>query len=287
MRIPGYGRSIKWLTSKVADANKASFLKDLKILYKADRQMEKLPLEIVSFSGKKGFADQCYSILSFLRNVGEPVAWTIYNDGTYDQEEINLFQTLPWVAVVPYVKNIQEAPEIIVRFSEKDIWGKRLVAYMTHRLSITTIFTDSDILFYQEFKKIIPLIRTGNWFMNDTGPNFDSFYCASGLAASSPYLNAGFLIFNSPPKWDILIKYIDDRMKAGNVEHYTEQTAVHKMMVETGQGKTLDENLFILNASDHFTWRVHFAIDKIALRHFVSPVRHKMWQTSWKKVLGI
>lgn len=285
MRIPGYGRSIKWIICKVADSNKTSFLKELKKIYKANKKTEKVPMEVISFSGTKAYADQCYSILSFLKNVGEPIHWTIYSDGTYTQEEIELLQSLSWISVIPYNKNIDQAPEVLIRFADKYVWGKRLIAYVTHPIKTTTIFTDSDILFYPEFKRVIPSIQKGNWFIDDTGPHFDSYYMNNGYAVAAPFLNAGFLIFNDTPNWNVLLNYINDRLKDGNVEHYTDQTAFHKMVVETGLGTPLSNNLFILSCSDHFTHRVHFNVDKIALRHFVSPVRHKMWQTHWKKVL--
>ena len=44
---------------------------------------------------------------------------------------------------------------------------------------------------------------------------------------------------------------------------------------------------FVVGGKDGF--RLSHCVDynEISVRHFVGPVRHKMWQYSWKKILGI
>jgi hypothetical protein len=158
---------------------------------------------------------------------------------------------------------------------------------MNHPITQTTVFTDSDILFYKGFNRFISEISKHNWFISDTGPHFDDYYYKQFGKPQGRCVNAGFLIFNKTPHWEKAINYILDRPDDSSWEHFTEQAAMHYMLNSDVDCKTLNDDYFTLSASDSFKFSVDYDINTIALRHFVGPVRHKMWQTSWKKVLGI
>ncbi len=94
------GRIKRKIVEHISASNKESFLK---------WQSQHLPkttgdinYDVVSFSGAKAFADQLLSIYTFYRNVGKPVSWKIYSDGTYSQEQILALESIEGVKVLPF-----------------------------------------------------------------------------------------------------------------------------------------------------------------------------------------
>ena len=49
----------------------------------------------------------------------------------------------------------------------------------------------------------------------------------------------------------------------------------------------LDPRRFILDSGDQFDFSYLLPFDKIAIRHYTGPVRHKMWQAGWRNQLKI
>jgi hypothetical protein len=286
--IPGYGRVAQWYAKQLGQSNFRQLEKYLsRLIEKAAIATPTQGLNIVSFSGHKTLVEQLYSMLSFYYNVGLPHSWIVYSDKTHTAKEIELLQRLPHVKVLPWDAQLNIKYDQLLQFGKFNVWGNRLHAYLNHPIAETTIFTDSDILFYKGFKDFIPLINKNNWFIRDTSPHFDQYFFEQVGNPAGPFVNAGFLIFNKLPCWQRAIDFILDRPNEESWEHFTEQAAIHHMMITDTNTKMLDANYFILSASDSFKFSVDYDINTIALRHFVSPVRHKMWQTPWKKVLGV
>jgi hypothetical protein len=77
-----------------------------------------------------------------------------------------------------------------------------------------------------------------------------------------------------------------DKIEHSELHYWSDQTAVH-ILAQREQYKVMPADHFVVDGKDSFKLLHAFDYNKIALRHFVGPVRHKMWQYPWKKVLGI
>ena len=44
----------------------------------------------------------------------------------------------------------------------------------------------------------------------------------------------------------------------------------------------LDPRQFIIDSTDQFDFALKYYPESIAMRHYTSPVRHKMWQRGWQ-----
>lgn len=287
MLVPGYGRLAQWYSKKIAAKNFHSFTENFPSLVAAIPSSTTLPLDMVSFSASKTMVEQIYSILSFYYNIGKPSLWTIYSDKSHSREEIQLLSQIPNVRVLPWDAHLKNNYAKLMEFGKINIWGNRLHAYLNHNIKSTTIFTDSDILFYKPFTRFLNMIRLDNWFIPDGHPHFDKYYFQKFGQPDPPYVNAGFMILNNVPDWERAIDYIFNRPDAASWEHFTEQASIHYMLQPGKFSKPLDTGYFILSLSDSFKIGNDYNPSKIALRHFVSPVRHKMWQKHWEKVLTI
>jgi hypothetical protein len=288
VKIRGVGRLFILYLLLKSKINIILFRIHYKTILKSLPNRPKIPFHFVSFSGAKTFYDQLLSILSFYYNVGSPISWTIYSDGTYSPSQISIFYKFNFVKLVNWDSNLKIKYKGLLDFGKKFIWGNRLHAYLNHTVSPTTIFLDSDILFYKGFSIYLSIINKSNWYIQDTGPHLDKYYFTKYKENDNHFINAGFLVINESPNWGLAVDYIVNRNdKDCSWEHFTEQAAINYMIKNDSTFHPLSEEKFILSCKDSFDIYHKFDIKKIALRHYVSPVRHKMWQYPWKKILGI
>lgn len=70
------------------------------------------------------------------------------------------------------------------------------------------------------------------------------------------------------------------------MNYWSDQTAFHILTQKEGF-IALPKEKFVTGGKDAFTIKNSVDYSKIALRHFVGPVRHKMWQMNWNTILGI
>lgn len=276
------GRIKRKIVEQISASNKESFLK---------WQSQHLPkttgdinYDLVSFSGAKAFADQLLSIYTFYRNVGKPVSWKIYSDDTYSQEQILALESIEGVKVLPFRFDAEVLPSTAL---SKYPTLKKVEILNQLNYSRTTVFTDSDILFYPSFKKYIDLINQKNWYLVDEGNGyFDNELFTEYPVINHPF-NFGLLVINEQPDLRILNEYIASRINANQLNYWSDQTGFQLMIIKNKSFEPLPKEEFKVGGNDSF--RLSHCVDynKIALRHFVGPVRHKMWQYSWKKVLSV
>ena len=192
------GRFQKAIAKKIAEVNKRKFNENLNILC-AKKYDTIIDLHVVSMSGNLFFLDQLYSLLSFVSNVGEPLKWTIYSDGTYTKEQIEKLMSFNFVEVIYRESSKSILPDSIIKVHP---FLKRLDYYANHELKGTTIFCDSDILFYSGFKNYIKTLKSKNWYLADESAiYFDKEYLE--LNENNMFgVNAGFLIINTQIEWN-------------------------------------------------------------------------------------
>lgn len=288
--IKGQGRFNLYVAKKIAANSRKYFLAYCKttILEAEKNSATKTDVKIFSFSGNAYFQEQLFSIAQYVKKVGVPNQWLIVNDGTYNLKQIDFLQNFPFVKVVEFdwVQNTKF--ELLRKYANKHVWAKIFYAYFNFldNLTETTIYLEADILVFDKFNYYCHLFKSKNWYLADTGPHFDSYYYQDNKLPMFD-VNNGFAIYNSRPPIEIAYEYLTSRFEQGNFEYFTPQGAMQLMIAEDKSANFLDPRYFVVNCSDHFKIGKDFRAESLALRHFVGPVRHKMWQYSWKKVLGV
>lgn len=276
------GRTKRFLAEKMALMNKANFNSWQKSQSQNffHNKNSVTHFKVVSFSGSKFLMDQLLSIYSFYLNVGIPNEWTIFSDGSYSKEEIERLTALPNVRVE--TSNIRDILSKEIMNQRPTL--KKIFIYEEVEINNTTIFVDSDVLFYPTFKGFIPEFNMHNWYIVDEGtgyfdPDFKNDY-------SRPPLNLGLLILNSKPNWDLARNYIYQKIESGQISYWSDQTACHVMASKSDDFKSLPREKFVVGGTDAFALNHCVDYNLIAVRHFVGPVRHKMWQYPWRKSLN-
>jgi hypothetical protein len=157
---------------------------------------------------------------------------------------------------------------------------KKLLSFANISVNGCTILLDSDVLFFNKFEEYLPtLINKNNWYLSDLHPHFDEDY---HYKPHQNYTNSGFIVLNSSISWEQGVQYLLKRIECNlPIAHFTEQTAV-EIVVKENQFRFLDPRLFLLELKDHFTYSSIYNHRQLAIRHFVGPIRFRMWLTAKK-----
>ena len=271
------GRYIKKYIQLVGARNKKSFQKNLEMILSKIPSKE-IDVDIVSMSGSKYFYDQLLSLFSFYYNVGTPSSFTIYNDGSYTSEQI---------ALLSRIKNVCVKDFYIEKYcNEFKLFPTLKKIYILQQLipKQTTFFSDSDILFFPSFSKNINLLRQYNCYLVDENNFYFDEFMPNDINIDFP-LNLGFLVLNSTPNWSIVNEYIDKRIAEKKLHYWTDQTAMHILAIKE-KFWALPKKEFVVGGKDAFKTKDVADYSEISLRHFVGPIRHKMWQHKWQKILN-
>lgn len=241
-------------------------------------------LDFVTLCGEKQSIDLMYSISSFYKNVGIPRNWYIYNDGSLCSNTITKLE---------YIKNVivRELPDNTTYFSDElllkypTLW--KMVLIFSFKIERTTIYADSDIVYFNKFHNLTSKVMNENYYLVDEGSGyFDTTYYTLRNNLHPP-LNLGLIILNNfNIDWTDVKEYIFSHINQGTLSYWTDQSAMDMFAIKCGF-KALPREYFVVGGNDSFKISHCCDYDKIVLRHFVGPVRHKMWQYSWKKVLGV
>ncbi len=271
------GRLQKSYIIYLGNRNKTQFLDSLNTIID-NIPNKKINMDVISMSGKKFFSDQLLSLFSFYYNVGLPHSWTIFSDGTYTENELAVFSKIPGVFVKDI--NIDKYEEEIAKFPTL----KKMFLLQNIIPDRPTIFTDSDVLFFTSFTNQIEPFLFYNCYLVDEGKGYFDEFIPNNVSLSMP-LNLGVLLLNKKPNWKIAWDYIEQRILNKEIHYWTDQTATHIMALEDGF-VALPKNEFIVGGKDAFSVKDIVDYKKISLRHFVGPIRHKMWQHKWQNILN-
>lgn len=240
-----------------------------------------LKFEVISFSGVSSFEDQLLSIYSLLINVGLPLSWTLYSDGSYTQQHIDVFKKeFPFIII----KNWNEGDKYLVNkylheYSKVCNLYKKINLIASHYSDHQLMYVDSDIIFYQNMLSYInsELLDTHFWYVPDAIGSVKKYFTLK------PYdiytLNSGLLFFNKHLNVGNIFEYLESLN--GDYNYFSEQSSFDYAFKKQ-HAKILDPRQFIVDSSDQFDFSAKFRPDEIAMRHYTTPIRHKIWQNGWK-----
>lgn len=283
-KIKYQGGITRLICKKIALSQKEKFKK--KIINTNSRFFEysnsnRVDFDIISYSGSAAFEDQLLSLYSFVYYGGIPKSWVIYSDGSYTEEQIKIFkrefdfvEVLNWYHEGKFLDN-----KLILEWSKKFNFHKKLIAIIAHPLKRQTFYLDSDIIFYKNIKHYLEhtALQKGLWYVPDTFGDMSKFF--NGTTDYMYALNSGLLIFNKDFETEDLFIFLESLK--GNYIYFTDQLAI-EYAFRRQRADILDPRQFIIDSSDQFDFSTKYHPSEIAMRHYTTPVRHKMWQNGWE-----
>jgi hypothetical protein len=236
-------------------------------------------LSVFAYSGEKTVPEQVRSIRSFLRHVGRPKSYTVISDGSHSDESIRLLEQIDSVVSVrPSGEQLPVGlPEKFHRYVTTYPLGKQLGLIMSLPRNGPTLYVDSDILFFPKASHLLCYLGARE---------VPAFYLADCQTCSADPrifrdpkeelhpVNCGLLLLFRKLDWSLGIqRYLE---LDGEPNFFTNQTITHLAMHANG-AKPFDEQKYVLRLDDQCVYSDRYASSRIALRHYVSPVRHKFW----------
>ena len=242
------------------------------------KQTRQVPISVYALSCERDLPEQVASIRSFIRHVGIPDTFTIVSDGSYTESSCNLLRRVhPCVKVILLQNFLRtDLPQCVHDYAQLHPMGRKLSALMSIPVNGTTIYTDSDILFFSGGIDLIDLSKSDDkysLYLPDCSMSLDKRIIYDDSEKSNP-VNGGFILFRHEFDWSFAIERLANLQESPT--YFTEQTIVHLTM-HYNHGKPLCTNKYVLNVEDQFIYPDKSASKNIALRHYVSDVRHKLW----------
>ena len=161
--------------------------------------------------------------------------------------------------------------------------GRKTYTIINYKSENPFLFCDSDLIFYPKFKEYLHLLKPNscNYFSVD-----NDWCCLDTKYLNTKQqdmyqLNSGLLFIQNNFEWLPALEYINNL--TGKYDFY-DQTSVHIAYFNSSNANTLpfDPRLFKVEMSDHFKFKLNSNTKKLAVRHYVGPIRHKMWQKGWE-----
>lgn len=236
------------------------------------------PLEVFSYSGESALPEQVASIRSFLRHVGRPVHFTVVSDGTYSEASRRLLKRLDSsVSVSDAAEWIpKDLPDEIYPYLKNHPTGRQLALIMSLPRNAPVLYLDSDILFFAGANDLHAYVEARDvpaFYLADCRFSGDERLLRDSAEANDP-VNTGFLLLFRPLDWSTSIRRFLEL--EGSPIFFTNQTMTHLTMHANG-AVPFDPRKYLLQLDDQLLYPDRHANPRIALRHYVNPVRHKFW----------
>lgn len=291
MHLRGSGR-LKLFVSLILGRNRKKQF--IKFIHSENfvRKVKNLPLnsvnnfELVTYANSSSFPDLILSIVSFIKFVGIPRKWTIYTDDKFSDAQMRIFSNFLFIKVMSWNHSLSE--KMSNKYSHK--WQlRKFAAYGAHKRNSTTIYLDSDIIFYPNFNKYVDDFNSHNWYLPEPAEafnidlNLENNFNFKKLMYT---VNAGFFILNDTTDWILGYRYLDSCNLSASNNYFLDQSALNLMFSQDKNAKILDPRIFHASADDHF-WFSSLNPDAFAIRHYVGLIRHKMWQLGWKHLFKL
>lgn len=238
----------------------------------------RLDFDVYSFSGHGELPEQVASIRSFIRSAGAPHRFVVVSDGSHRREDIELLGRLhPSVETIP-LREVACPPFApgVEAYAARHPLGKKLSLLVSLQPERPTLYVDSDVLFFAAADQLAHdrYRAPGSLFyLVDCRASLDGRLLDPPEQARRP-VNSGFLVLGRQLDWSQALARLD--ALGGQASFFTEQTVVHLAMHDNGAAP-LDSSTFVVGLADQFRFRDAYTRTGPALRHYVRPVRYRLW----------
>lgn len=236
-----------------------------------------IDLDVFAYSNQEMLPEQVASIRSFLCHAGRPQSFTVVSDGSHSPESIRLLEALDPAVKVRLADPVPPAlPEKLRRYLAEHPTGKQLALVMSLPLAARALYVDSDVRFFPGASGLAEQVGRGEapaYYLADCQFSGDERLLRSPAEADKP-VNTGALLLLQKLDWSLSIARFEEL--AGPPSFFTNQTMVHLTMHANG-ALPFDPRTHVLQLDDQAVYPDRYAGPELVFRHYVNPVRHKMW----------
>jgi hypothetical protein len=264
-------RLARWRRSRFA-ANLTKFATPV------DGAAREVPATLLAFCGRRDLPEQVASWRSFQLWVGRPRRAVLVSDGTLEEADFKLLRALEPRIEINSIEQFggPTATESMRRYAAAQPMGRKLFVMRAMDSLAPVIYADSDILY---FPAAAELLEPRFWdaanpsYLLDPYPSLD-LRLVSGEGERLNPVNGGFVVVRRALEWTEPMRRLE--ALSGDPAFFSEQTLLH-LAIRFSGGRPLDPAQYVLRNEDQWSATDWFAGPQVALRHYISSLRHKMW----------
>lgn len=276
--MPNYGYHLARAHGKVVRTVYSALLPGL-----ARRSIPKsrdVPVTVVAYCGERTVPEQVVSIRSFLKHVGRPNRFMIVSDGTLTARSRTILSSLDSsISVSDSAEWLpKDLPAKMYPYLTTHPTGKQLALIMSLPITEPTFYVDSDVLFFAGAHEILHLLDDPGapaLYLTDCQLSADLRLFRDESEKARP-VNTGALLLFERMDWTPAIRRFLEL--EGLPVFFTNQTMTQLTMHANG-AVPFDGRKYVLQLDDQFVFGDRYASPHLVLRHYVNPVRHKLWAT--------
>jgi hypothetical protein len=158
--------------------------------------------------------------------------------------------------------------------------GKQLALIMSLPRNGPALYVDSDVRFFAAASDLFArgeVADVSAYYLADCQFAGDRRLLRDASEENEP-VNTGVLFLFRNLDWSLSISRFLEL--EGEPTFFTNQTMTHLTMHENG-GRPFDPAKYVLQLDDQCEFADRYAGTRLALRHYVNPVRHKFWTSLW------
>lgn len=239
-----------------------------------------MPFQVFSYSNEEMLPEQIASIRSFIRHAGRPRRFTVVSDGTHSPASIELLRSIDESVVVSSAADWVPAnvPAEMRPYLSEHPTGRQLALIMSLPVNGPAFYVDADVLFFESARELQQLAASNGvpaMYLQDCEFSGDDRLLRNPEEREDP-VNTGVLLLFKALDWSASIERF--LQLQGTPGFFTNQTLTHLAMHANGAAP-LDPAKFVLQRDDQTLYADRYASERLALRHYVNPIRHKFWTT--------
>ncbi|QIR37987.1 hypothetical protein HCG51_15610 [Tolypothrix sp. PCC 7910] len=176
-----------------------------------------------------------------------------------------------------------QGQQLLANFCDKHIFGFKLSVCLRVAQQNRVLYADSDVLW---FRDSVELMKRYSEKAIYAAEDYNDSYNKKLLLkldeqlqkylAQTPFINAGFAIFNRfIPEIDEYKEFLSYILAEQPIHHFSEQTLV-AILTKTIGDTIKEQDVYV---KEHYltSWKASFCQKPWIARHYISPVRHQLW----------
>jgi hypothetical protein len=239
------------------------------------------------------FMEGLWSLWSWMNQLNSLMGAVLLFDGKATQEQQTLFQKIfpagKFLELAPFLKS-RSLPGYFQRFIETNWTGKKLAAVFELQKEFNVLYSDCDVLAFDKPDEIVASISGGTsaYLFDPIGYHLDPWLSRRAEKLDIPitkHFNAGLVyIPRDEMKKSQLEALISDWEPSFN-SHHAEQT-LFSILLNSRHLRPMPEKKYVLSWQGVWVLEKDLDCNSIICRHYVGPVRHRMYLSGYPFLLA-
>lgn len=230
-------------------------------------------------------SDAAWTAQSLLRYLPPDTGLLMVIDGDLHGSKIQalkeLFPGIQLTSTLTLLEQLRSIAPKVAQLGDYHPLGRKLAAILILQKQYNLIYSDSDVLCFREIPEIVNAIsgKSGLYLQDIVGVKTDKTILNKVQILGLKYtqtINTGFLFI---PKNSLEVDLAEEIMNDINepLKSWFCETTVIAVLMQQSQAKPLPKNRYVVSGQRQFYFENDVDYEYIALRHFITPVRHLMY----------